>query len=256
MWCDKPDSKEAEGVRCLRGGVNEMVHGGGRKWYRSSLQSCKMTLSLWTDQWQSQVRWHTCRWVGLALTVPHGGLPVIHIISPGHVNCLYFNVFASCSASFLISCIVQQAMLCISEPIKFAFFKHYNMYCNNATHFVSIDNYSTTNKFRFFKHYNDSPTTFDHNLVLSNIRMIGLNLPCTNILIMVVSQTFCPWTCACLNLVIGYTLWSLMCDEQLIGCIWHHPQLKIVYIYHIIIANTQDMFLNNISFSKGAIHSA
>jgi hypothetical protein len=51
-------------------------------------------------------------------------------------------------------------------------------------------------------------------------------------------------------------LWSLLCDEQLIGRIWRHPQLKNVHIYRIIAANTQDVFLNNISFSKGAIHDA
>jgi len=45
-------------------------------------------------------------------------------------------------------------------------------------------------------------------------------------------------------------------DQQLVGRIWRHPQVKPVQIYRLIGANTSDVFLNNISFDKGAIMAA
>ncbi|KAG2747793.1 hypothetical protein P692DRAFT_201716179 [Suillus brevipes Sb2] len=52
------------------------------------------------------------------------------------------------------------------------------------------------------------------------------------------------------------SLWSATDEGQLIGRIYRPPQSKTVHIYRIIAANTQDVFLNNISFSKAAILDA
>ncbi|KIK38068.1 hypothetical protein CY34DRAFT_91603, partial [Suillus luteus UH-Slu-Lm8-n1] len=75
-------------------------------------------------------------------------------------------------------------------------------------------------------------------LIMSNIGLTGLNLPCANILIIVDS------------------LWSATDEGQLIGRIYRPPQPKTVHIYRIVAADTQDVFLNNISFSKAAILDA
>ncbi|KAG1829710.1 P-loop containing nucleoside triphosphate hydrolase protein [Suillus subalutaceus] len=69
-------------------------------------------------------------------------------------------------------------------------------------------------------------------LIVSNVGLTGLNLPCANILIIVDS------------------LWSATDEGQLIGRIYRPPQLKTVHIYRIVAADTQDVFLNNISFSS------
>ncbi|KAG1719073.1 hypothetical protein EDB19DRAFT_1576764, partial [Suillus lakei] len=74
-------------------------------------------------------------------------------------------------------------------------------------------------------------------LIISNVGLTGLNLPCANILIIVDS------------------LWSATDEGQLIGRIYRPPQQRLS-IYRIIAANTQDVFLNNISFSKAAILDA
>ncbi|KAG2365352.1 P-loop containing nucleoside triphosphate hydrolase protein [Suillus spraguei] len=52
------------------------------------------------------------------------------------------------------------------------------------------------------------------------------------------------------------TLWSEQDDRQLRGRIYRHPQTKPVHIYRAIALRTADVFLNNISFSKGAMHEA
>ncbi|KAG1786495.1 P-loop containing nucleoside triphosphate hydrolase protein, partial [Suillus variegatus] len=52
------------------------------------------------------------------------------------------------------------------------------------------------------------------------------------------------------------TLWSEQDDRQLRGRIYRHPQTKMVHIYRAIALRTADVFLNNISFSKGAMHEA
>jgi SNF2 family DNA or RNA helicase len=52
------------------------------------------------------------------------------------------------------------------------------------------------------------------------------------------------------------TLWSAQEDNQLIGRIWRHPQKKDVHVYRLIADKTPDVFLNNISFDKAAIHNA
>ncbi|KAG2062895.1 hypothetical protein BDR04DRAFT_1039611, partial [Suillus decipiens] len=52
------------------------------------------------------------------------------------------------------------------------------------------------------------------------------------------------------------SLWSATDEGQLIGRIYRPPQPKTVHIYRIVAANTQDVFLNNISFSKAAILDA
>ncbi|KAG1851648.1 P-loop containing nucleoside triphosphate hydrolase protein [Suillus subluteus] len=52
------------------------------------------------------------------------------------------------------------------------------------------------------------------------------------------------------------SLWSATDEGQLIGRIYRPPQPKTVHIYRIVAADTQDVFLNNISFSKAAILDA
>ncbi|KAG1785036.1 P-loop containing nucleoside triphosphate hydrolase protein [Suillus plorans] len=52
------------------------------------------------------------------------------------------------------------------------------------------------------------------------------------------------------------TLWSEQDDLQLRGRIYRHPQAKEVHVYRAIALKTADVFLNNISFSKGAMHEA
>ncbi|KAG2064532.1 hypothetical protein BDR04DRAFT_1035000 [Suillus decipiens] len=52
------------------------------------------------------------------------------------------------------------------------------------------------------------------------------------------------------------TLWSEQDDRQLRGRIYRHPQAKEVHVYRAIALKTADVFLNNISFSKGAMHEA
>ncbi|KAH0833809.1 P-loop containing nucleoside triphosphate hydrolase protein [Lanmaoa asiatica] len=73
-------------------------------------------------------------------------------------------------------------------------------------------------------------------LILSNVGMVGLNLACANIMIMVDST------------------WSALDDEQLRGRIYRFPQQKPVHIYRLIAAHTPDVFLNNLAFAKGHIH--
>ncbi|KAG1741027.1 P-loop containing nucleoside triphosphate hydrolase protein [Suillus occidentalis] len=75
-------------------------------------------------------------------------------------------------------------------------------------------------------------------LILSGVGMVGLNLACANIM------------------VVMDTLWSEQDDRQLRGRIYRHPQNKPVHIYRAIALRTADVFLNNISFSKGAMHEA
>ncbi|KAG1838807.1 P-loop containing nucleoside triphosphate hydrolase protein [Suillus subalutaceus] len=75
-------------------------------------------------------------------------------------------------------------------------------------------------------------------LIISNVGLTGLNLPCANILIIVDS------------------LWSATDEGQLIGRIYRPPQQKTVHIYRIVAADTQDVFLNNMAFSKAAILEA
>ncbi|KAI6124726.1 hypothetical protein EDD16DRAFT_1474980 [Pisolithus croceorrhizus] len=75
-------------------------------------------------------------------------------------------------------------------------------------------------------------------LILSNVGIVGLNLACTNIMIMV------------------DTTWSGLDDEQLKGWIFHYPQQKLVHFYQLIALCTPNVFLNNMSFDKGQLHNA
>ncbi|KAH7917293.1 hypothetical protein BV22DRAFT_1026655 [Leucogyrophana mollusca] len=52
------------------------------------------------------------------------------------------------------------------------------------------------------------------------------------------------------------TLWSALEDDQLKGRVWRQPQRKKVRVYRLIADKTPDVFLNNISFDKGAMHEA
>ncbi|KAG2738555.1 hypothetical protein P692DRAFT_201730973 [Suillus brevipes Sb2] len=51
-------------------------------------------------------------------------------------------------------------------------------------------------------------------------------------------------------------LWSATDEGQLIGRIYRPPQDKTVHVYRLVAANTQDVFLNNLSFDKAAILNA
>ncbi|KAJ7574791.1 P-loop containing nucleoside triphosphate hydrolase protein, partial [Mycena floridula] len=73
-------------------------------------------------------------------------------------------------------------------------------------------------------------------LILSNVGATGLNLQVARIII------------------IFDTTWSHQSLEQLIGRIWRHGQTKQVDVYHIVAKGTPDVFLNNLSFSKAALH--
>jgi hypothetical protein len=96
---------------------------------------------------------------------------------------------------------------------------------------------------------------------MSNIGLTGLNLPCANILIIVVSIFFSQSPALVLAIspslmLLQDSLWSATDEGQLIGRIYRPPQPKTVHIYRIVAADTQDVFLNNISFSKAAILDA
>ncbi|KIO00764.1 hypothetical protein M404DRAFT_151975 [Pisolithus tinctorius Marx 270] len=80
-------------------------------------------------------------------------------------------------------------------------------------------------------------TTGHRVLIISNVGMVGLNLACANIMVIV------------------DTTWSALDDEQLHGRIFWYPQQKQVHIYRLIALATPDVFLNNISFDKGQLHS-
>ncbi|KAI6137600.1 P-loop containing nucleoside triphosphate hydrolase protein [Pisolithus tinctorius] len=75
-------------------------------------------------------------------------------------------------------------------------------------------------------------------LIISNVGMVGLNLACANVMVIVDAT------------------WSALDDEQLRGRIFRYPQQKQVHIYRLIALGTPDVFLNNISFDKGQLHSA
>ena len=51
-------------------------------------------------------------------------------------------------------------------------------------------------------------------------------------------------------------LWSAQSDQQLIGRLWRFMQQYWVLVYRLIIDNSQDVFLNNVSFSKKQMHLA
>jgi SNF2 family DNA or RNA helicase len=93
-------------------------------------------------------------------------------------------------------------------------------------------------------------------LILSGVGMVGLNLACANIMVVMVCSisTFDISTRVLTSR--QDTLWSEQDDRQLRGRIYRHPQTKPVHIYRAIALRTADVFLNNISFSKGAMHEA
>ena len=47
-----------------------------------------------------------------------------------------------------------------------------------------------------------------------------------------------------------------MDNKKLRGHIFHYPQQKQVHFYWLIALHTLDVFLNNISFGKGELHTA
>jgi hypothetical protein len=104
------------------------------------------------------------------------------------------------------------------------------------------------------KSFQDSGVDDARVLVMSNVGTTGLNLQCANIMVVMVRHPI-P-SCALSHIFCQDTLWSAQEDNQLIGRIWRFPQSKDVHIYRLIAMNTQDIFLNNISFDKAAIHNA
>ncbi|KAI6100899.1 P-loop containing nucleoside triphosphate hydrolase protein, partial [Pisolithus croceorrhizus] len=75
-------------------------------------------------------------------------------------------------------------------------------------------------------------------LILSGVRMVGLNISFANIVVVV------------------DTLWSAQEDVQLIRKIWRQSQHKQVHVYHLITHGTPDVFLNNIAFDKSIMYQA
>jgi hypothetical protein len=69
-----------------------------------------------------------------------------------------------------------------------------------------------------------------------------------------------PFASSALTFGSGYDLqdnpWSDSENGQLEGRIQRHPQAKPVHIYNIIAADTQDVFLNNLSLGKANIMDA
>ncbi|KAG2352807.1 P-loop containing nucleoside triphosphate hydrolase protein, partial [Suillus spraguei] len=86
--------------------------------------------------------------------------------------------------------------------------------------------------------FKDSGRDGPRVLIVSNVGLTGLNLPCASILIIV--------DC----------LWSATEEGQLIGRIYRPPQQKTVHVYRLVAADTQDVFLNNLSFDKAAVLNA
>ncbi|KAJ7574206.1 P-loop containing nucleoside triphosphate hydrolase protein, partial [Mycena floridula] len=73
-------------------------------------------------------------------------------------------------------------------------------------------------------------------LLLSNVGVTGLNLQVARIMIIFDSP------------------WSSQDLDQLRGRVWRHGQTKQVDVYHIVAQGTPDVFLNNLSVSKAALH--
>ncbi|PCH35430.1 hypothetical protein WOLCODRAFT_156113 [Wolfiporia cocos MD-104 SS10] len=67
-------------------------------------------------------------------------------------------------------------------------------------------------------------------LIMSDVGMVGLKIAFVNMLI------------------IMDMLWSVQEDTQLIGRVWHHPQIKLVEVYRLIAAVTPDVFLGLFTF--------
>ncbi|KAJ3472678.1 hypothetical protein NLI96_g13290 [Meripilus lineatus] len=97
---------------------------------------------------------------------------------------------------------------------------------------------STTSRTQVLRQFRHSDRDGIRVLIVSNIGITGLNLDCANIII---------------NLDV---LWSALEDQQLIGRAWRYPQVKPVRVYRLVGMKTPDVFLNNISFEKGALQDA
>jgi SNF2 family DNA or RNA helicase len=91
-----------------------------------------------------------------------------------------------------------------------------------------------------------------HNiLILSNVGMVGLNLACANILIMVVSNItyFRPIQ----SLIVPQdSLWSAMEEAQLIGRLHRYPQKRDIVVYRLLACDTFDVWLHQVSATKGS----
>ncbi|KAI0748986.1 P-loop containing nucleoside triphosphate hydrolase protein [Irpex lacteus] len=73
-------------------------------------------------------------------------------------------------------------------------------------------------------------------LFVSSVGTTGLNLECANILIIL------------------DVLWSKQDDTQLIGRLQRRGQTKLVIVYRLLIKDSPDVFLNDISFNKSIMH--
>jgi SNF2 family DNA or RNA helicase len=91
-------------------------------------------------------------------------------------------------------------------------------------------------------------------LIVSNVGLVGLNLPVASIVVLVV-RVSTELTVTGLT-TSQDTLWSAQDERQLFGRVWRHPQKKQVLTYRLIAAGTSDVFLNSMSFDKGAMHDA
>jgi Helicase conserved C-terminal domain len=97
-------------------------------------------------------------------------------------------------------------------------------------------------------------------LIMSTVGLVGLNLPCANIMIKVVSD-FPPSPRLVsvrphLSSPTQTPQWSKQDGDQLVGRIYRSPQSKTVHVYGLIADDTQDVFLNHICFSKASMMEA
>jgi Helicase conserved C-terminal domain len=126
----------------------------------------------------------------------------------------------------------------------------------HGVRYVEINGYmSPAERSAAVKTFRDAGRNGPRVLILSQVGMTGLNLPFACILVMLVCG---PVTGTRRFLITSTqdTLWSAQDDRQLIGRLWRPPQLKTVHVYRLIANNTSDVFLNNISFDKAAMHLA
>ncbi|CCM06752.1 uncharacterized protein FIBRA_09049 [Fibroporia radiculosa] len=121
----------------------------------------------------------------------------------------------------------------VAFPANLEFFEF-----RNITWIEVTGNVTVSQRAKRIQQFKDGGRADPRVLILLGVGLVGLNLACANILIMM------------------DTLWSAQEDSQLIGRVWRHPQPKQVHVYRLIAWNTPDVFLNRISFDKATMMKA
>ena len=151
--------------------------------------------------------------------------------------------------------------------VVYAAFPSQNMYIQRVLELYGIKSLlfsgiqSVTERAASLEKFKRSKRKGPRVLIVSNVGLYGLNVACANIMVVVVSHSAVCDSPAGTEPLFTYfvaqdTLWSAQEDRQLIGHVWRFPQQKQVHVYRIVAEGTSDVFLNNISFSKGAMHDA